>query len=317
MQDIWVYSENNELSKQLVTLGKIIKEDLHKKLYVLTTDEEYANEIAQCGIDMVYLLRVKTEGIERPESLAKGIAQLCEAESPYVFFIGGTMRGEELGAKVAAFCDAGMVTDAINVIVNSDVVITERLIYGGLAILTEKIISNKTVITIPDKSYEATSSCNALCEIITKEIEPEQNLFVVETSKAERKGADLTLAKRIVCVGRGLSKKEDLVIAQNLANTIDAEIGCTRPISEDYQWLPEESYIGLSGVKVKPELYISMGVSGQVQHVVGIRDSKVIVAIDVNENAPIFEAADYGIVGDLYDVVPAFTEALGSTLKNN
>ena len=99
-------------------------------------------------------------------------------------------------------------------------------------------------------------------------------------------------------------------LAQDLAGKLGAEIGCTRSVAEDYHWLPNEAYIGLSGQKVKPQLYISMGVSGQVQHTAGIRDSKIIVAIDTNENAPIFAAADYGIVGDLYDIVPVLTEKI-------
>jgi electron transfer flavoprotein alpha subunit len=111
-------------------------------------------------------------------------------------------------------------------------------------------------------------------------------------------------------VGRGLDKKEDLKLAEDLAGVLGGAVGCTRSIAEDYGWMPEATYIGLSGRTIRPKLYISLGVSGQVQHVAGIRDSKIIVGIDTNENAPIFAAADYGIVGDLHEAAPLLTAAL-------
>lgn len=310
MQDIWIYSEDNEISKQLVTLGKEAKQSLQKKIVVLTADENFAKDIASCGTDVVYVLKGSNVNIERPESMAKGVAKLVNEETPAAFFVGGTMRGKEFAAKVAALADSGMVTDA-NSIKFDNGIVTERMMYGGLSVITETL-ADKTVVTVPAKSYEAAVAADGSAEIISKEIEIEQNIQLVETSKVVREGADLSTAIRVICVGRGLSKKEDLAIAEELADVVGGEIGCTRGIAEDYHWLPEELYIGLSGAKIKPDLYVSMGVSGQVQHIAGIRDSKIIVAVDTNENAPIFEAADYGVVGDLHEVIPALTEAIKS-----
>jgi type II secretory pathway pseudopilin PulG len=114
-----------------------------------------------------------------------------------------------------------------------------------------------------------------------------------------------------------VEKPEDLALAHQLADALGGEIGCTRPISEENHWLPEELCIGLSGVQVKPDLYLGLGVSGQIQHVTGIRNAKVIAAVNKDENAPIFGVADFGIVGDLYDAVPKLIEELrrGSLLK--
>ena len=114
----------------------------------------------------------------------------------------------------------------------------------------------------------------------------------------------------VVSVGRGIEKKEDLAIARELADVLDGEIGCTRPISEEMHWLPEELCIGLSGVQIKPDLYVGLGISGQIQHVTGIRNARVICAINKDENAPIFGVADFGIVGDLYSVVPKLVQEL-------
>ena len=114
----------------------------------------------------------------------------------------------------------------------------------------------------------------------------------------------------MVCVGLGVEKEEDMQMIRDLAAVLNAEIGCTRGIAEEKHWLPHEQYIGISGAVIKPQLCLSIGISGQVQHTIGIRDSKVIVAVNNNEKAPIFKTSDYGIVGDLYEVVPLLIEEL-------
>jgi electron transfer flavoprotein alpha subunit len=133
---------------------------------------------------------------------------------------------------------------------------------------------------------------------------------VLERKQKETAAKDITESRIIVCAGRGIEKKEDLGLVQELADALGGEIGCTRPISEESHWLPEDLCIGISGISVKPDLYIGVGVSGQVQHVTGIRDAKLICAVNKDENAPIFGAADYGMVGDLYDVVPKLIDAV-------
>lgn len=136
---------------------------------------------------------------------------------------------------------------------------------------------------------------------------------VVEKKAKERKTTNLPDARVVVCAGRGFDKKEDLALVTQLADALGGEVGCTRPISEELHWLPEELCIGLSGISVKPELYIGLGVSGQIQHMTGIRSARVIAAVNRDENAPIFGASDLGIVGDLYDVVPKLIEELKKT----
>jgi electron transfer flavoprotein alpha subunit len=137
---------------------------------------------------------------------------------------------------------------------------------------------------------------------------------VVDRKPKVKQSGDIRDAKVLVCVGRGLEKEEDLALAKNLANVLGGELACTRPIAEEMHWMPEETYIGLSGQKVKPEIYIGIGISGQIQHVTGIRDSRLICAINRDENAAIFEVSDYGIVGDLYKVLPELTRELKQAL---
>jgi len=117
----------------------------------------------------------------------------------------------------------------------------------------------------------------------------------------------------VICGGRGVTKKEDFKMFEELASILGGHVGATRPLAEDRKWFSE--WVGLSGKKVKPEIYIGCGVSGMIQHIAGIRDSKVIVTINKDPNAPIFEVADYIVVGDIYQIIPALIEALKGALK--
>jgi electron transfer flavoprotein alpha subunit len=135
---------------------------------------------------------------------------------------------------------------------------------------------------------------------------------VVDTKPLEMSNVRIEEAEVIVSCGRGLEKKKDRTLLDELAEVLCGQVGCSRPLAEDRKWFSE--WVGLSGHKVKPKLYIACGISGVIQHVAGIRDAKVIVAINKDEQAPIFEIADYGVVGDLYQILPALEEAIKKQL---
>ncbi|SDD59524.1 electron transfer flavoprotein subunit alpha/FixB family protein [Sporomusa acidovorans] len=306
MPGIWIYSEDSVVARQLLTAGQELKKTMQQPVNIITLNDEAVQCLASAGADKVFLLKGANPW---PESYAAAIADMLDKEQASVMLVGATLRGKDLAAKVAAILKAGLVTDALSIQYANEAIETMRLMYGGLAVRTEAT-ALPALVTIPPRTF-AEAADAARCEITTVEVANEDSRVTISNvCPIVHEGADIVTANRIVCVGRGLAKQEDLYRAEQLASAVGAEIGCTRGIAEDYHWLPNERYIGISGQKVKPELYIGMGISGQVQHVVGIRDSKIIVAIDSNEKAPIFEAADYGIVGDLYKVVPLLTAAL-------
>ncbi len=121
---------------------------------------------------------------------------------------------------------------------------------------------------------------------------------------------NLGAARTVVAVGRGLKAREDVALLDELAGAMGGELACSRPLAEGVDWLPKERYIGISGQHIAPELYVAVGISGQLQHMVGVREAGVIVAVNNDKNAPVFGQCDYGVVGDLYQVVPALTAAL-------
>jgi electron transfer flavoprotein alpha subunit len=141
---------------------------------------------------------------------------------------------------------------------------------------------------------------------------PPQRVQLVERKKKLGESANIESAETLICVGKGISNKEDLAMMNELSALLKGELGCTRALSSDYHWISEDRMVGISGKRCKPKLNVSIGISGQIQHTVGIMGSKLIVAINKDKEAPIFKIADYGIVGDLYQVVPKLIERIKS-----
>jgi electron transfer flavoprotein alpha subunit len=307
MPGIIVFSEDGALAQQLLTPALELKKTLTQPVTALTTDENTAKTLASLGADVVVLLKAANAATE---TLAPEIADYCARQQASIVLVGGTLRGKHVAAQVAAKLGAGMTTDAKTLAVVGDKLECTRILYAGLAVCEEEL-SLPAVATIPARTFLAPAGNGTSAKIETLEVKPDDRVTVTSTSSIGTEGVDITAAHKLVCVGRGFRAKDDLKLAEDLASALkDAELACTRGIAEDEHWLPLERYIGISGQTVKPELYLAAGLSGQVQHMVGCRESKVIVAINNDERAPIFEAADYGIVGDLYQVLPLLTAAL-------
>ncbi len=317
MAGIWVFADSRDCTLELLSAGKSLADKLSVKLAAFAFDEASAQGYVACGADKVYLRRQLVD--EQPfESCVPVLADLARKEKPDVILVGATARGKEIGVRLAARLAAGLCSGCISFeLDDSDKLLRmNRLMYGGAAIQTVVCSGSPQMATIPPRTFEPASAQEGRSgEIISLPPAPPSSVRVIGRSIRQRGPVDVTEAKIIVCVGRGFEKKEDIGLARDLARVLNGEVGCSRPVAEELQWLPEEVYLGISGKKVKPMLYIGVGVSGQVQHITGIRDSKVILAINRDENAPIFEAADFGIVGDLYQVVPKLTEELKKGLQ--
>jgi len=252
---------------------------------------------------------VVMQGNSWVEGLAEAIySQVNEAHGS-VLLVGGTLRGKHVASYVSAKLNAGMTTDAKTLRTEGGKLIAARVLYAGLAVCEEEV-ALPAVATIRARTFVAPSTAATAGAIETVAVVGEPRVTVDKVTPASRSGVDITAATKLVSAGRAFRKQEDLKIADDLASALKAEIACTRGIAEDEHWLPIERYVGISGQTVKPDLYLAVGLSGQVQHIVGCRESKVIVAVNNDERAPIFEAADYGVVGDLYEVLPLLTAAL-------
>jgi electron transfer flavoprotein alpha subunit len=300
MAGIYIYSDKAGLAAELINFAK----KSGRAANLISFSQEEAEGIKDLGADKVFVLNGDSPLIE---NYGKAAAKFLQKEAAELFAVGATPRGRDIAARTAGYLDCGMVSDVSAISYEDGKIRTERMMYGG-AVICSEVVSGLSVVTIPAGKFEAAAGNST--EIITVEATADSRVSLVETAPIVRGSTDITAAEIVVCVGQGMDEEEDMHLARDLAQVLGAEIGCTRGIAEERHWLPVERYIGISGAVIKPNLYISMGVSGQVQHVVGIREAKIIVAVDNNEKAPIFKAADYGIVGDLYEIIPLLTGAL-------
>jgi electron transfer flavoprotein alpha subunit len=304
MSEIWTISEEGKELPGLIAHAKgVCRGD--DKVVAWTCSSEAAQTAATRGADLVYRL---TNSV-RPEEWVDVIVKQAREVAPVALFFGPSKRCKELAARVGAELDAALSTECIAV-AREDGISAQRYVYGGLFIATE------VASTVPFVATMAKGSAIVLPESTPAEIDelevlPSSSLRVIEFREREGE-TNLADARTIVCVGRGVSTREGLELAERLATVMSGALGCTRPVAEELHWLPEEQYIGMSGQTVKPDLYLGLGVSGQVQHMSGLRDAKFIVGVDQNENAPIVAAADYALIGDLYEIVPLLLESLSS-----
>ena len=308
LSNVWVFSDASSRLAEVIAGGLELGEKV--SAFVIGSDE-VTNAYA-LGATEVYCLG-EYDSSKIVESYVKTIAKvIAMGEGKSLVLMPGTRRCKALASLLGVQLDAGVVTEVSNIEVNDDGVKCKHMAYGGLAISEELIKTNVSIVVVSGGVYEgseADSSKTGEAKSIDFE-ETTSSIKCIDRRPKEGSSVDLNKAKRIVAIGRGIAKEEDIKIAEELCSAIEAELGCSRPIAEGEKWMEHERYIGISSVMAKPEIYFAVGISGQIQHMVGAKDSQVIVAVNKDKNAPIFDYADYGIVGDLYTIVPAVINAL-------
>jgi electron transfer flavoprotein alpha subunit len=221
--------------------------------------------------------------------------------------------GKEIAPRLASKFNSCSASECISAELNEnkDLRIT-RVVYSGNGVATQEFSSKPQIITLAAQTFKPKPRDDAKSgEIIDKPVEDiATNVKVVNVSERSSGAICIEDAEFIISCGRGIKNKEDIQMIKDLAGSLKGEIGCSRPIASDLKWLPTEHWVGLSGHKVKPKIYIACGISGQIQHLAGMRDSDIIIAINKDPEAPIFNAADYGIVGDIYKVIPELVQQL-------
>jgi electron transfer flavoprotein alpha subunit len=314
MSGILVYSEVEQTALGLLTRGRDLAAGLGKPLIVALLGEGAADRADACfahGANRAYVGNNPALTVFQASTYAAALAQIVAQAEVDMILMGSTRRGRELAPRLAQKLSAGCVTDAIGLSLQDDRLVAERRALGGNTVSAEAIISSHQVIAVMPKLFDAEPGGSSAGEIVEVALELEAPTTKLMERRPKEAGAvNVEEAEVLVCIGRALNEEGDLAMIQNLADTLGGVVGCTRPISHEYYWLLEDQMVGLSGKISSPRLYVGIGISGQIQHTVGILDSKVIVAINKDKNAPIFKIADYGIVGDLYRVVPNLIERL-------
>ena len=315
---VWVYSEAHDLTIEMLGKGRELADKLQTELTAILIGnnvQDRANELIRYGADKVLL--VDNPALERfqAEAYLGILHNLAMTYRPEILLMGSTRNGKPLAARLATRLDTGCVPDCARLSVDENRrLIGERITYGGNAVAKVTFKSQPQVATVPARAFEKPPPQTRNGQVIKLDMKIEEpKTQVVERKPLETSSVNVEEAEYLVCCGRGLEKKDDKVLLEELANVLGGQVGCSRPLVEDRKWFTE--WIGLSGHKVKPKLYMACGISGVIQHVAGIRDSKIIVAINKDPEAPIFEIADYGVVGNLYEVLPALKDALKRQLQ--
>jgi len=314
---VWVFSENRDLMLELLGKGSELANKLRAELAAVLLGcnvKSWAKELIGYGANKVYVVDHPLLKAFRAEPYASALTHLAQQYKPEVLLIGSTKRGKELASRVATRLETGCVPDCIQLGVDEKGELwMSRVVYGGNAIATEVCRTKPQIATVPPRVFEKPEYKEGEGEVIEAQFKLEEpRTEVVEVKEIEAARVKIEEARVVVAGGRGVQKKEDFQILEELAQVLGGQVGYTRPLAEDRKWFTE--WIGLSGHKVKPALYIACGISGVIQHVAGIRDSQIIVGINEDPEAPIFEVADYRVVGDLYEVVPALSAALKKLL---
>jgi len=271
-----------------------------------------SEQLGKFGADIV--LAAENPGFANfaRESVAATLAERARSGSYRAVLMGFSAQGRDLAARVAAKLDAPVATDVTEIRISGDSVVVKHPVYANKVIATLQLDGPLVVLsTRPGAFAPVESQRNATTESLTPASDPAAEKVVVKEIQEGGKGKiDLGEAPVIIAGGRGLKAPENFKLVEELAAAFgNAAVGATRAVTDE-GWRPHSDQIGQTGRQVSPRLYIAVGISGAIQHLAGMRSSKTIVAINKDKEAPIFKVADYGVVGDVLEVVPALTQAV-------
>lgn len=310
MSVLVVADHDNETLKPVTLVSLAAAQAIGGEIDVLVAGHEcevVANAAAQVGgVNRVLLADAEAYGHALPENVASLVIRLS-ADYSHVL-TAHTTTGKNFMPRVAAALDVQMISDIMGV-ESEDTF--KRLIYAGNAIATVKTSDSKKVLTVRGTGFDGVPADggNASVESVDPEASQGMSEFISdELAKSER--PELTAAGVVISGGRGMQNGENFSLLDGIADKLGAAIGASRA-AVDAGFVPNDMQVGQTGKIVAPELYIAVGISGAIQHLAGMKDSKVIVAINKDPDAPIFQVADYGLVADLFDALPELEQALG------
>lgn len=264
-----------------------------------------ADAVAAAGVDRVVWLGEPGDGTP-VEAYGPAVGRVVAEASPRVVVGPATDAGRVLLGAVAAATGSVVLAGVAELSLDGDQVVVERAVNGGIALRRDRVVAGPAVVALAPGS-----AVSGAVPVAVEEVDPGALLPLRVTARrvADQAGVDLGSAKTVVGVGRGLKAREDLALIEDLAAAAGGELACSRPLAEGVDWVAKERYLGISGQTISPDLYVAVGISGQIQHMVGVREAKTIVAVNADANAPVFRECDFGIVGDLYTVVPLLADA--------
>lgn len=311
-----ILQPNHRISPEALAAGQELSTQMGQPLLAAAaagSADEVRTQLMQNQLTRAYAVAHETLGHYTADGFVLGYEQLIRKLDPAFVVFPHTYQVRDFAPRLAARFGQTLIADVIgHQLADGKPVFVRQLFQGKLNADYTHCGSGPCFVSMQAGAYRADTlpAGSAEVETFTPQIDPAQiRSKPGEPFRMSQQTVDLGSAPVIVSVGRGIKEKENIAIVEELAKAMGAELAASRPIC-DNGWLPMERQVGSSGQTVAPKLYLAVGISGAIQHLVGMKGSKAIVAINKDANAPIFEVADYGIVGDLFEVVPALTAAV-------
>ena len=325
-QGIWIVAEQREgelrkVSFELVSEARRLADAMGQPVAAIllgSNIKEKAAELGKYGADKVIVADDDRLATYTTDAYVSVIAQLAQAQEPAIILLGASVQGKDLSGRLAARLGVGVAQDCVAFSIEDGNLVAKRPIYAGKAYATVTYTNSvPQIATARPNVFELNEPDESRSvEVIDAEFSLDDSQLKTKVAEVIQEAGgkvDLTEAERIVSGGRGMKGPEEFAILEELADLIAATVGASRSVV-DAGWRPHADQVGQTGKVVSPNLYIACGISGAIQHLAGMSTSKLIVAINKDPEAPIFQKADYGVVGDLFEVVPALTEALKKVL---
>lgn len=269
---------------------------------------EEAASLGKYGIEKTFLFPGDVFTHVDAQVYTKAVAEAVAASEASVVIFSHNQTGRAVAPRVAARLKAGLVTGVGGLPKTESGFVVRKSVFSGKAFANVNITSSIKIITLMPNNFRVTEVGNAGAEVVSINTTAEAKVKTTATNKVSG-DVSLTEAEIVVSGGRGLKGPENWGMVEDLAHTLRAALACSRPVA-DAHWRPHHEHVGQTGIQISPNLYFALGISGAIQHLAGVNRSKVIVVINKDAEAPFFKAADYGIVGDLFTVIPKLTEEI-------
>jgi electron transfer flavoprotein alpha subunit len=319
---VLLYAENTEgkFKKgvfELASYSKALAEAVSTSVVAVAmgaiSDDEL-QKLGQYGVNKVVHVSNSSLANFDPKIYTDALTQCITKEQASIVVFQNNYNGHALSPRVAVRTKAALVAGTVGLPSSTAPFVIRKKVYSGKAFADVELNAEVKILTLSANSFQVTESPTEI-EIEKAELELTSSKLRVESIDRVQGKVPVTEAEMIVSGGRGLKGPENWHLVEDLAELLGASTACSKPVA-DIEWRPHEEHVGQTGKFVSPNLYVAIGISGAIQHLAGISSSKVIVAVNSDPEAPIFEAADYGIVGDAFEVMPKFTEAVRK-IKNS
>jgi electron transfer flavoprotein alpha subunit len=299
-----------KVTLELLTMAKAVGEPA--AVFVGSGVDAAADKLAEYGAETIYVADAAELNDFVVAPVAEVLAKLVAEQSPAAVLVAATANGKEILGRLAIKTNSGVLTDATGLSDDGGAVVAEQSIFGGATIVHSKVTTGTPLIAVLPNATPPVAAAAAGNRVpVSVELSAAAKAAKITDRVVEEKGErpELTEAAIVVSGGRGVGSAENMGVVERLADSLGAAVGASRAVV-DAGWYPHQSQVGQTGKTVSPQLYIACGISGAIQHRAGMQTSKTIVAVNKDREAPIFDLADYGVVGDLHKVLPQATEAI-------